>query len=142
MSTGGDTRTAPVGAQRDLLFWLVVAIALSTAAAGLVQMVAPGLLLDLLDAERTKTTKHFFAIVAMFMTVIGAATAHALLAPGRGDQRVLLLWSGVQKFGAFVFVGVGVLNDVFSGLAVLIAVNDLVSSGVILWYRQRLQPTP
>lgn len=125
----------PVVARRDLVFWLVAAIGVSTVAAGAVQVVVPEFVLELLDAEATVTGQHLFAIVGMFMVVFGAAVTHALVAPG--DHGVLLLWAAMQKFGAFVAVGLGVTGGVFSGLAVLVAVNDLASAGVLLWYRRR-----
>ncbi len=127
---------ARVAARRDLLFWLAVAIGVSTVAAGLVQLVVPGLVLDILDAQSTGTSRHFFAIVGMFMAVIGGGLTSALFLPG--DHRVLLLWAGVQKFGAFAAVSLGVQRGIFSGVAILVAVNDLASSAVIFWYRRRL----
>lgn len=114
---------------------LVLAVGASTAVAGAAQFVAPGFVLDLLDAQSTTATRMYFSIVGMFMAVIGAATVHALVrAEG---ERVVLLWAGVQKFGAFVCVSLAVQRDVFSSLGWLIALNDLGSSALILWYRAR-----
>ena len=112
--------------------WLVLFIAATTIVAGVVQLVAPGFVLRFLDASSTQTTRHFFAIVGMFMAVIGGLLLHTLLS--RADSFPVLLWAGIQKFGAFVAVTLGVLNDVFSGLGVAVAINDLLSAGVILWY--------
>ncbi len=123
-------------ARRDLLVWLLVGIGASTVVAGLAQMVAPGAVLDLLDAERSATSRHFFAIVGMFMALFGGALLQAVFSAR--DEPVVLLWAGLQKLGAFVAVSLGVANDVFSGLAVLVAVNDLASGGCILWHRHRL----
>lgn len=114
---------------------LVLLIGASTAGAGAFQFVAPGFVLDLLDAQSTTETRMYFSIVGMFMAVIGAATVHALLRPA-GDGAVVLLWAGVQKFGAFVCVALAVQRDVFSSLGWLIALNDLGSSALILWYRR------
>ena len=123
--------------RRDLLFWVVTAIAASTVAAGLVQLVAPGVVLDLVDARSDATSRHFFAIIGMFMAVVGGSVGHALLRPPDRDRDgLVLLWGAVQKGGAFAAISLGIARDVFAGLAVLIAVNDLVSSGYFLWYRR------
>ncbi len=129
---GAGTAT---GARRDPLFWLMVFIGATTVVAGLAQLVSPGFVLGVLDAESTPTSRHFFAIVGMFMAVIGGGLTSAMFLPG--DHRVLLLWAGVQKFGAFVAVSLGVQRGIFSGIAILIALNDLASSAAILWYRHR-----
>jgi len=130
-----EAAAAPARSGVDkLLYGLMLLIAGSTVAAGVVQVIVPGFVLDLLDASSTPATRHFFAIVGMFMGVIGAAVLHALLTPG--DHRVLLLWAGVQKFGAFIAVSLGVMNDIFSALGIAVALNDLLSAGVILWYRR------
>jgi hypothetical protein len=132
------TSTARDRADRGLWFWLVGFIAASTVAAGLVQLAVPGFVLDLLDADRSATAKHFFAIVGMFMAVIGALLGHALLRSPTNERDVVLLWAAVQKGGAFVAVTLGVVNDVFSSLGLLVAANDLASSMVLLWYRRYL----
>jgi len=124
------------GGQRDLVFWVMVFIGVSTVAAGLVQLVAPGFMLDLLDAESTAASRHFFATIGMFMAVIGGGLTMALFMPG--DHRVLILWAGIQKFGAFAAVSLGVQRGIFSGLAILVALNDLASSAIVFWYRRRL----
>jgi hypothetical protein len=114
----------------------VLAVGASTLAAGAFQTLFPGTVLHVLDSPSTTATRHFFAIVGMFMAVIGGAVTQSLFTPG--DHRVLLLWGAVQKFGAFVAVSIGVAHDVFSGIAVLVALNDLASSVVLLWYRARI----
>lgn len=125
--------------KRDLAFWVAAAIAASTVAAGLVQVVAPGFVLDLVDAESDTTTRHFFAIVGMFMAVVGGLVGHALLRPPDPDRDgLVLLWAAIQKGGAFAAISLGMARDVFAGVALLIAVNDLASSGYFLWYRRSL----
>ena len=115
---------------------LVLFVGASTAVAGAVQFFVPGVVLDLLDARSTTDTRMFFSIVGMFMAVIGAALVHALLR-ARDEARVVELWAGVQKLGAFTCVALAVQRDVFSSLGWLIAVNDLGSGVLILWYRSR-----
>lgn len=115
---------------------LVLFVGASTAVAGAVQFFVPGVVLDLLDARSTTDTRMLFSIVGMFMAVIGAALVHALLR-SRDDARVVELWAGVQKLGAFVCVSLAVQREVFSSLGWLIALNDLGSGVLILWYRSR-----
>lgn len=115
---------------------LVLFVGASTALAGAVQFFVPGFVLDLLDAQSTTETRMYFSIVGMFMAVIGAALVHALLRE-RDEERVVELWAGVQKLGAFVCVSLAVTRDVFSSLGWLIAVNDLGSGLLILWNRRR-----
>ena len=118
---------------------LVLFVGASTAVAGAVQFFVPGVVLDLLDARSTTDTRMLFSIVGMFMAVIGAALVHALLR-ARDEARVVELWAGVQKLGAFVCVSLAVQREVFSSLGWLIALNDLGSGVLILWYRSRHRP--
>jgi len=119
---------------------LVLAIAVLTLLSGLVQLSVPGLLLNILGAESTPTSRHFFAIVGMFMFLFGGALWHALLS--RPVQQVVVLWTALQKVGACTAVGLGVLNAIFSPLALLVASFDLFSAVVIFWYWRVLQTAP
>ena len=117
------------------LFRLTLAIAVITVFSGAFQLVAAGWELDLLEAERTDSSSHFFAIVGMFMVLFGGVLWHALYSKEAGQ--VVFLWASLQKFGAFAAVGIGVINSVFSELALFVAFFDLFSGFVILIYRQR-----
>jgi hypothetical protein len=121
----------------DPLRGVVAAISAITVLSGLGQLVAPGLVLDLLGAESTPTTRHFFAIVGMFMAVVGAVTLQALLADLTPPY--VVLWCAVQKFGAFVAVSVGVVRDLFDSIALLVALFDLLTAvlAAALWHRLR-----
>ncbi|MEX0789565.1 MAG: patatin [Actinomycetota bacterium] len=109
------------------------AIAAITMVSGAAQLVLPGFVLDLLAAESTPTTRHFFAIVGMFMFLFGGMLLHGLRVSPRPD--VILLWASLQKFGAAAAVGIGVGRGVFSALALLVAGFDLLSGALIFWYR-------
>ena len=122
-------------ATRLRVFWadpmttLVAAIAAGTVAAGLFQVVFPGVVLGVIDGNDDATAKHFFAIVGMFMAIIGSLVLHSIW---RNEARRLIEgWGAVQKFGASIAVGLGVANDVFSSLALLVAAFDLLS-GIIM----------
>ena len=53
----------------DRLRAAVAAVAAITVVSGLGQLVVPGVVLDVLGAESTPTTRHFFAILGMFLAV-------------------------------------------------------------------------
>lgn len=123
--------------RHSLLHWVLVAISVATVASGLGQLVMPGLVLDVLSSESTPATRHFFGIVGMFMVLFGGALLHALL--GKAPQPVVVLWAGLQKFGAFAAVTLGVLSDLFSALALGVAAFDLVSGVLVLLYWNRVR---
>jgi hypothetical protein len=122
---------------RDRFGALLAAIAAVTIVSGLFQLVFPGFVLDLLDAESSKTTRHFFAIVGMFMAIVGGLLLHTLLLPPPPD-RVVVLWAAIQKAGAFAAVSLGVFRDVFSELAFGVALFDLATAVLLAWYLRRL----
>jgi hypothetical protein len=111
------------------------AIAAITMVSGAAQLILPGFVLDLLAAESTASTRHFFAIVGMFMFLFGGMLLHGLRVSNRPD--VILLWASLQKFGAAAAVGIGVGRGVFSALALLVAGFDLLSGLLIFWYREK-----
>lgn len=121
----------------DPLRGVVALISAVTVLSGVFQLVLPGVVLDLLSAESTATTRHFFAIVGMFMAVIGGVTLHALLT--EPTPAYVLLWSATQKAGAFVAVTVGVTRDLFAGYAMAVALFDLATAvlAALLWHRLR-----
>ena len=123
--------------KKDWLFWLLLLIAASTALTGAVQVIAPAFILRQLSAEVTITSAHFFAIVGMFMVLFGGATLHALLS--RKHHPVVILWSSFQKFGASGAVALGVQRGVFSSLAIIVAVVDLLSGLLAFWYWRRIR---
>ena len=123
--------------KKDWVFVLLVLIAASTALTGGVQVIAPAFILRLLSAEVTATSQHFFAIVGMFMVLFGGATLHALLSVKH--RPIVILWSSFQKFGAAGAVALGVQHDVFSSLAIIVAVVDLLSGLLAFWYWLRIR---
>ena len=86
----------------------------------------PGVVLDLLGAESTPTTRHLFAIVGMFMAVVGGVTLQALLT--EPTPAYVVLWCAVQKLGAFIAVTVGVTRDLFDTVAMAVALFDLLTA--------------
>ncbi len=137
LDSAPSTVSQPTDSVFDLwLYRLVWVLGAATIAAGLFQIVGAGWELDLLDAQRTDTTRHFFAIVGMFMVLFGGLTLHALNDPAA--RRTVFLWVALQKLGAFAAVSLGVMFDVFSALALLVAAFDLFTGAVYLLYRRRV----
>ena len=119
----------------DPLRGVVAVISAATVLTGLVQLVVPGTVLDLLGAESTPTTRQLFAIVGMFMAVVGGVTLQALLT--EPTPAYVVFWCAVQKLGAFIAVTVGVTRDLFDTVAIAVALFDLLTALLAgaLWWR-------
>jgi hypothetical protein len=119
----------------DPLRGVVAAISAVTVVSGVAQLLLPGVVLDLLGAESTPTTRHLFAIVGMFMAVVGAVTLQALLT--EPTPPYVVLWCAVQKLCAFVAVSIGVGRDLFDPIALAVALFDLATAVLagLLWRR-------
>jgi Na+/proline symporter len=123
--------------RRGILFWLVMAIAAITLFTGCVQILFPAPILAVLSAEQSPAALHFFGLVGMFMALFGGALLHGLFV--QQANRVVILWAGLQKFGAVAGVGIGVLHGVFAPLALLVTVFDFISGVLILTYLGHLR---
>jgi hypothetical protein len=121
----------------DPLRALLAAIALLTALTGATQMFAPGAVLRPLGAELTSTTRHLFATVGMFMVIVGGMLATTLLS--HQPTPVVVVWSALQKLGAFLAVLLGVLADVFGSVALGVAFFDLITALLLGLYWHRLR---
>jgi len=122
-----------------LLYWILVLISVTTVVSGIVQIFAPAFILGLVGAEITAATRQCFATVGMFMFLFGGMLLQVLLS--RQMIAPVFLWSGLQKIGAFVAVGIGVMNHVFSLGAMLVACFDLLS-GILIFTYMKLAATP
>ena len=110
---------------KNWLYWILVLISVITAFSGLTQVIVPGFVLKIISAETTPTSMQLFATIGMFMVLFGGLFLHALLSSSH--HPVAVLWASLQKFGAFCAVGLGVLNSIFSPLALFVAFFDLFS---------------
>lgn len=124
----------------DRLGQVVAAIAALTVVSGATQLVAPGFVLDIIDGDSNDASRHFFAIVGMFMVVVGGLLLHGVLQPP--VPAYVALWCALQKFGAAAAVGLGVANDLFGPLALAVAGFDLLSGVLIALLWKRLRATP
>lgn len=123
-------------ATADPLRAVLALIAIITVVTGVVEVPFGGPLLQLLGADSTPETRQLFGTVGMFMVVVGGLLLHTLLNTVPSPE--VVLWSGVQKTGAFGAVGIGVLNGVFSPLALLVAFFDLATAVLLFIYWRRL----
>ena len=114
---------------------IVILISLVTILSGLSQVIMPSFVLELIGAEISPTTSHFFAIVGMFMSLFGGLMLHAIYSTHTNLEAVL--WCALQKLGAFVAVTLGVVNGIFSPLALGVALFDLFSGLLFLYYFQQ-----
>jgi hypothetical protein len=118
--------------KHDRLWWLLAVIAVLTIVSGLVQLFAPGFVLGIISGEATAASSHFFGIVGMFMALFGGMTLHALLSAV--ENRIIFVWAGLQKAGASIAVGLGVLHGIFSWVALLVAGFDFATAVVFAIY--------
>lgn len=119
---------------RNYLKIILKLIALITIISGLVQLVIPDFVLQIIGGEITDSTLHFFGIIGMFMVMFGGLLFHAL--KGKQDRPVAVIWCGLQKYGAAAAIGMGVINGIFSWFAIGVALFDLLSGILITvhWY--------
>ncbi len=115
---------------------IVILISIATVISGLVQLVSPTTVMTLIKAEITATSAHFFGIVGMFMALFGGLMLHAVYSAR--PQRSAIFWSALQKLGAFAAVGLGIVNGVFAPIAASVALFDLFSGIIFLYYLKKI----
>ena len=111
---------------------LVILISLITILTGFVQMVMPSFVLNFIGAEVSPISSHLFAIVGMFMVLFGGLMTHTVYSAHTSREAVL--WCAFQKLGAFVAVGLGVINGLFALIAIGVAIFDLFSGLLFMYY--------
>lgn len=116
---------------------LLLFIAVATIATGFSQVIAPGFVLGIMHGEATPTSSHFFAIIGMFMMLFGGLMWQALRT--RPEQPIPLFWAALQKLGAFAAVAIAVQRGLLSPLAWAVALFDLFTGVLALWYWNRIR---
>lgn len=111
---------------------IVVVISVLTMISGLTQVIMPGFVLNVIGAEISDISKHLFGIVGMFMALFGGLMLHTVYQTH--TSRTAVFWCAMQKLGAFVAVSLGVYNELFSWMAMGVAVFDLISGILFLYY--------
>jgi hypothetical protein len=116
---------------------ILLLISLTTLLSGLMQVIAPAFVLNFVGAAIDTTTEQLFATIGMFMFLFGAMMIHALY--NEENNRVAVIWSGLQKLGASIAVFIGIFKGVFIPLAAGVAVFDLLSALLFFYYLKTLK---
>jgi hypothetical protein len=103
-----------------------------TIVSGLYQLFAPASVLQLVQGESTPTSRHFFAIIGMFMFLFGGLTVHALYSPA--SNKAAILWAALQKGGASAAVLLGIQRHLLAGMALPVSLFDGLSFLLLLYY--------
>lgn len=117
---------------KNYLSPIIVVISISTIFSGLLQIVMPSFVLQLIGAEFSPLGVHLFAIVGMFMAIFGGLMLHTLYSVRTSPEAVL--WCAFQKLGAFVAVSLGVIKGLFAFIAMGVALFDLFSGILFMYY--------
>ncbi len=117
--------------------WLrraLLAIAAGTFLSGLLLIVLQRWILDLLSAPTTTSDRLFFAIIGMFMAIVGGTLTQDLL---RRPSRLVVGWSALQKLGASAAMSLAVALSVFSYYGIILAGFDFCSAllAIAYWWR-------
>lgn len=116
---------------------IILLISVATLFSGAMQAIAPAFVLNFVGAEINTTSKQLFATIGMFMFLFGGMMIHALY--HEDNNRVVVIWSGLQKLGASVAVFTGIFNGTFILLAAGVAVFDLISALLFFYYLKTLK---
>jgi hypothetical protein len=122
---------------RKFIRLIILLISVATLFSGAIQAIAPEFVLNFIGAQIDLTTKQLFATIGMFMFLFGAMMIHALY--NEENNRVVVIWSGLQKLGASAAVFIGISQDVFVPLAAGVAVFDLFSALLFFYYLKTLK---
>jgi hypothetical protein len=122
---------------KKFLRLILLLISLTTLMSGAIQLIAPAFVLNFVGAAIDSATKQLFATIGMFMFLFGGMMIHALY--HEDDNRVVVIWSAFQKFGASVAVGIGIMKGVFLPIAGMVAAFDFVSGILFLVYLRSLK---
>jgi hypothetical protein len=115
---------------------VLLLISVTTFISGVIQTVAPALVLNFVGAAIDLTNKQFFATIGMFMFLFGGMMIHALY--NEDDNRVVVIWSALQKLGAALAVAAGIIKGVFLPVAGMVAAFDLFSGILFFVYLRNL----
>jgi hypothetical protein len=118
----------------DPLRWTLWLIAAGTFLSGLLLIVLQKFVLDLLSAPTTTSDRLFFAIIGMFMAIVGGTLSQDLLGQ---PHRFVVGWSALQKACASAAMSVAVALSVFSYYGIILAAFDFCSAllAIAFWWR-------
>lgn len=121
---------------KKLIRPILLLISLTTLLSGALQVIAPSFVLNFVGVEIDAATKQLFATIGMFMFLFGGMMVHVLY--NEDNNRVAIMWSGLQKLGASVAVFVGIYKGIFVSLAAGVAAFDLLSGVLFFYYLKTL----
>jgi hypothetical protein len=123
--------------RRDRFWWALFFIAVVSLCNGLIQLLAPEYALRLASMEINPLSKHLVASLGLLVALFGAMFLFAIL--DETPQHIAILWTGIQKFGTAIAVGIGVQHATYIGPVVAFAAFDLVAGSMIVayWYGVR-----
>jgi hypothetical protein len=118
----------------DPLRWSLFAIAVGTFFSGLLLIAFQRFVLDILSAPTTTSDRLFFAIIGMFMAIVGGTLTQDLW--GRPHWFVVG-WSALQKACASGAMSAAVALSVFSYYGLILAGFDFCSAllAIAYWWR-------
>lgn len=116
---------------------IVIVISVITVLSGLVQMIDPAFVLKSVGIAATPVSKQLFATIAMFMILFGGMVIHGVYSAFKSN--VIILWAAFQKFGASIAVGIGILHGIFNLFSGCVALFDLCSGVLFLYYYKILK---
>lgn len=115
---------------------ILLLISVTTLISGAIQTVAPALVLNFVGAAIDLTAKQLFATIGMFMFLFGGMMIHALY--NEDDNRVVVIWSALQKLGAALAVTAGIIKGIFLPVAGVVAAFDFFSGILFFIYLRNL----
>jgi hypothetical protein len=116
---------------------ILLLISVTTLVSGALQVIAPAFVLNFVGVEIDFTSKQLFATIGMFMFLFGGMMIHALY--NAENNRVAVLWSGLQKLGASIAVFFGIYLGVFHLLAAGVATFDFLSGLLFFYYLRTMK---
>jgi hypothetical protein len=111
-------------------------VAVVTAASGVLQVVAPGLVLDRIARQPDRVSRHMFATVGVFMITSAGALHRAVRTPD--PDPALLTWTAAQKLASASLLGLGVARKTLLPTALPVAAFDFGSGLLCLALRRTL----
>ena len=118
-----------------ILRFILIVISAVTVITGILQLMFPSALLNLVAASSNPISSHLFGTVGMFMLITGALFLQSLLRHSR--ENVIPLWIGVQKTLAATLLMWAWYSDMFLSIVLLVAGFDAVSGVLcfVFWRR-------
>jgi O-antigen/teichoic acid export membrane protein len=128
-----------VKAMKRYLNLTIILISIATMISGIMQIVAPAYVLAFIGADQAAITTQLFATIGMFMLFFGAMMLQVIYSSG--ENKAAVLWSAIQKFGASIAVVLGVIKGLFLTIALAIALFDICSGFILVYYLYSLRKT-